>query len=244
MSLTKGWNIVSYGLSDIGLTRHNNEDAWARDLSCHLYALADGIGGRQAGEVAAQYSVNRLCQIISKAAGIASLNGSVPTCDHMCALISDSIQQTNNEVFNLAQQNEFLHGMGTTLCSLLIHEQIAYMAHLGDSRIYILRKQELIQLTQDHKSNSSKQNSSISHTISRALGIKANIEPSISWIDLLHNDLFLLCSDGLSNALSDTKIKQILLEEPLLKDQCAKLIDSAKQNGGSDNITALLVHLK
>lgn len=236
MTLVKTWNILSYGLSDIGLSRHKNEDAWARDLSCHLYALADGIGGRQAGEVASQYAVNRLCQIIGKDSSLKLLQNHDQTCD----LLLDSIQQTNADIFDMAQQNEFLHGMGTTLCCLLIHEELAYTAHIGDSRIYLLRRGKLFQLTQDHKPSSY---AAPCHYITRALGVRQQAQPCVQWYQVQEDDLFLLCSDGLSNALSHSRIEQILLESDCLKECSHILIDQAKQASGSDNITALLVHL-
>lgn len=238
MTLTRLWHVLSYGLSDIGRVRDKNEDAWARDLSCHLYVLADGIGGRQAGEVASRRAVHRLCEVISQRKR--------PWPDlypeTICDLLWQSIQIVNAEIFELSQQNEFLKGMGTTLCTLLIHEDIAYIAHLGDSRIYLLREGQMVQLTQDHRPPPGSSCES-SHLISRALGVREQAQPTVSWHPIRINDLFLLCSDGLSNSLTHEQICSFLHTRDTLKHGCHLLIEQAKQAGSDDNITALLVHL-
>ena len=238
MTLTKSWHVLSYGLSDVGLVRYKNEDAWARDLSCHLYVLADGIGGRQAGEVASQRAVHRLCEVIAQNQALKGLNHP----DSICGLLWDSIQLVNQEIYEMGEQNEFLKGMGTTLCALLVHENTVYTAHIGDSRIYLFRKGQLIRLTQDHKPPIAASHE-YQHLISRALGVKENAQPTVSWHPSQPDDLFLLCSDGLSNSLSDEKIERILRYEMNLKELCQSLIEQSKSEGGSDNITALLVYL-
>ncbi len=236
MSRVLSRHIVSYGLSDIGLSRPHNEDAWNRDLSHHLYIVADGIGGRQAGEVASQFASQRLCQIFDEKFESVSL----PLIQSWIQVLKESIQLVNDELFGIAQQNEFLKGMGTTLCTLLLGDEHAILAHLGDSRIYRLRQQTLECLTQDHchiyRGNNSR-------CLSKALGTRLGMEPTISCHEIQPGDLFLLCSDGLSAFVMENQIQAAMAFDGSMKEKSQQLIKLAKESGGHDNITVLLVQV-
>jgi protein phosphatase len=228
--------ITSYGLSDIGLSRPHNEDAWNRDLAHHLYIVADGIGGRQAGEVASQFATQRLCEIFTEKFNAACL----PLAESWVNVLSESIQVVNDELFKIAQQNEFLKGMGTTLCSLLLSDEHAILAHLGDSRIYRLREDKLECLTQDHCHQSPL---NPSRCLSKALGTKLGAEPTLSIYEIQPHDLFLLCSDGLSTFVMENQIESTLALALPMKERGQQLIKLAKEAGGHDNITVLLVQI-
>lgn len=236
MSRVLSRHITSYGLSDIGLSRPHNEDAWNRDLSHHLYIVADGIGGRQAGEVASQFATQKLCQIFTEKFEQASL----AIVQSWATVLKESIQLVNDELFAIAEQNEFLKGMGTTLCTLLLSDEYAILAHLGDSRIYRLRNQKLECLTQDH-SHESAGNST--RCLSKALGTRLKMQPTVSFHEIESSDLFLLCSDGLTAFVLESQIETILSQQSPLKEKAQQLIKLAKESGGHDNITVLLVQV-
>jgi serine/threonine protein phosphatase PrpC len=229
-------HITSYGLTDIGLSRPHNEDAWNRDLSHHLYIVADGIGGRQAGEVASQFATQKLCQIFTEKFEQASL----AIVQSWISVLKESVELVNDELFAIAEQNEFLKGMGTTLCTLLLSDEYAILAHLGDSRIYRLRDQTLECLTQDH-SHEPRGNST--RCLSKALGTRLNMHPTLSSHEIDSNDLFLLCSDGLTAFVLESQIQTILAQPSPLKEKAQQLIKLAKESGGHDNITVLLVQV-
>lgn len=228
--------IASFGLSDIGLSRPHNEDAWNRDLAHHLYIVADGIGGRQAGEVASQFATQRLCEIFTEKFESSCL----PFVQSWMNVLSESIQVVNNELYKIAQQNEFLKGMGTTLCSLLLSDEHAILAHLGDSRIYRLREGKLECLTQDHCSAAL---TGPTRCLSKALGTKLCAEPTLTSYEIQPHDFFLLCSDGLSAFVQENQIELTLASAVSMKEKAQQLIKLAKEAGGHDNITVLLVQI-
>src|SRR3989344_5484784 len=135
-------NLSVFGLSDIGICRPNNEDVWVAMPEIGFFALADGMGGHQAGEIAAKEAIDHLSHSIK------SLKKSDPL-EQMLELKS-SIEKANSWVYQLSQEEEELNGMGTTLCCLMWLEDVIIYAHIGDSRIYRLRNQKLELLTQDH----------------------------------------------------------------------------------------------
>lgn len=236
MSRVLSRHIVSYGLSDIGLSRPHNEDAWNRDLSHHLYIVADGIGGRQAGEVASQFAAQRLCQVFNEKFESACL----PLVQSWVQVLKESIEFVNDELFAIAQQNEFLKGMGTTLCTLLLGDEHAILAHLGDSRIYRFRDDSFECLTQDH---CHKYSGSNSRCLSKALGTRPGMQPTINCHEIQPGDLFLLCSDGLSAFVMESQIQNVLALKVTMKEKSQQLIKLAKEAGGHDNITVLLVQV-
>ena len=140
--------ISSYGGTDIGLVRQNNEDVWAQLPSIGLYLLADGMGGHQAGEVAATETVNALARIFKKRKANGELAAQTP--DETLSLLKRAIIYVNGRVYKMGRAQEDLKGMGTTLCCLLFLDEHLIFAHVGDSRIYRLRENHLEQLTKDH----------------------------------------------------------------------------------------------
>ena len=199
-------NLAYYGLSDIGLARPSNEDAWTAHPDIGFFAIADGIGGKKGGAIAAQ----------------------------------EAIEQTNQWVYQIGCSSELLHGMGSTLCCLYWTPTIVICAHVGDSRIYRFRNGTLERLTVDH-SQPSEIPSRRAQVLTRALGVPGKANPELSLCTALPNDLFILCSDGLSTPLSDAAIEKIFLDTPDLEKASQQLILEAKLKGGRDNLTLLAV---
>jgi protein phosphatase len=167
------------------------------------------------------------------------------------------IELANGSVYTLSQSSEGLKGMGTTLCCLYVHTKEVIYAHVGDSRIYRLREKKLCQLTCDHSlveewratpalasyaaALSADDIAPLKRVITRAIGVRSRVAPSISSSDLRPGDLFLLCSDGLTDCLSVIQLQDILNADVSLEEKARLLVQSAKDNGGFDNITVVLV---
>jgi serine/threonine protein phosphatase PrpC len=230
-----------FGLTDIGVSRQNNEDVWVSLPEIGFFALADGMGGHQAGEIAAQEAINHLCKLLKKTTPDDFL-------DYLQSL-PYAIEEANLFVHQMGNANAELNGMGTTLCCLLIREKFAIYAHVGDSRIYRLRSQKLELLTQDHSlfakwlktCKTSSTPFPYKNVITRAIGTSSKANPEIAYCECKEGDTFLLCSDGLSDVLSLEDIEKILLTSPDFESAGKELIEKAKLKGSCDNITLLLI---
>lgn len=235
--------LKSFGLSDIGVSRAKNEDVWTAIPEIGFFALADGMGGRNAGEVAAQETIEHLSQSISK----------VKTDDPLEMIIElrHAIEKANQWVYRLGKKEPSLSGMGTTLCCLVCTSRAIIYGHVGDSRVYRLRDQRLELLTQDHSLFARWQKTGKkSHTpypykniITKAIGTTTSAEPEIALCTYKPGDLFFLCSDGLSDVMPSKEIEKILNDPLSLKKRTEELILAAKNKGSSDNITILMIQL-
>lgn len=245
--------IESFGLSDIGTIRPNNEDVIASLPSHNFFAIADGMGGHRAGEIAAKEATIEL--ISSFMEFFSSNQNKLFSQKQITSNLIKAIEKANKRVFTLGQENLSFRGMGTTLCCLHIYHNWITYAHVGDSRVYLFRKDKLTQLTKDHSLLSelnSIYNPSINklaplpykNIITKAVGTNINVEPSIK-IEKYHlNDRFLLCTDGLSDYISNEEISYILGTSQSVKIAIKKLIEAAKNNGSRDNISGLLIEIK
>jgi serine/threonine protein phosphatase PrpC len=227
--------IESYGISDIGLSRANNEDVWAELPDRNFYVLADGMGGHQAGEVAAKEAVMALCDAVDL---LFEKSETLAQTDVMAG-IKDGILAANAWVRTLAKKHSELAGMGTTLsCFCLFNKHLIY-AHVGDSRLYRYRKKEgLTCLTTDHSVR--QENKSM---LTRAIGPSSTIYPEIGVLPIQMEDLYFLCTDGLTDYVSEDAIAQIVSSSTSLKNTSIELVDTAKAEGGNDNITVLMVKI-
>ena len=228
------------GLSDIGLTRQNNEDVWIAEPDIGLFALADGMGGHKAGEVAAKEAVDELCNYLKQQK------------ERSEAHIRAAIEHANNQVYQKGCGTEAFKGMGTTLCLLQCTADEIIYAHVGDSRIYRFREQKLEQLTNDHsllaqwlaqgnRPGNSDKPPPYKNIITRSVGTARKANPEITTIPHSPGDLFILCSDGLSDVLSITDLEMIITRSESLELMASRLIEKAKIKGSSDNITVLIV---
>jgi PPM family protein phosphatase len=233
------------GLSDIGLNRPTNQDVWAARPEIGFFALADGMGGRRAGDVAAKEALQILCETVGK---LAEKSHDFQDKVNLTYELRHAIEQANRWVYKMGCEKEPLLGMGTTLCCLLWTQDMVYYAHVGDSRIYRFRNGKLDQLTRDHsllaKWLSKKRfdhPSPPKNIITRAIGMPKPANPEISFSAHQSGDLFLLCSDGLTDVVQKEVLQKILRNAPSMERSAQRMIDSAKKMGSGDNITVLMI---
>lgn len=252
MGLKLSWKIDAHGCSDIGLVRQHNEDVWRALFKERLFLLADGMGGCKAGEVAALHAVEALAEWATQLDNEERLR--FTTSQERIERWRSAVAQVNLALFQESESLESLRGMGTTLCLLALYEEEAVVLHVGDSRVYCLRKGALLPLTRDHSLlNELLASGELSpeqallfpfkHVVTRALATQATIEPEIRTFPLEEEDLFLLCSDGLTNYVSEEALERVLRQEAPLQEKADHLIRLAKEAGGGDNVTVVLVQL-
>ncbi len=236
-----------YFQSDIGKRRKSNQDytaTFTNQKNQLLALLADGMGGHQAGDIASRQAVEEI--------GIAWEATTIDDSEKAVQWFLQHIQQANQRIFEKGQSQPTLSGMGTTLEVVTLLDNHLALAHVGDSRIYLFREQRLIALTEDHslvnallKSGEITQEMAENHPrkniITRSLGMPGSLEVDVAIHKIEDHDQLLLCSDGLTNMVSEPKIAQILLEAASLQDASQRLIDEANAKGGLDNITVLLI---
>lgn len=245
------YQVLTVGLSDIGLVRQNNEDVWAQLPALGLYLLADGMGGHQAGEIAARETVASLCKLLKKKL-VASKKY---TFDETQDLLRRAIIHVNSLVYKMGRANQELRGMGTTLCSLLFHQEGVIFAHVGDSRIYRLRDDQFEQLTKDHSlfrdlveqgqlNDMQATGFLYKNIITKAIGTEPKVDPTVTSSSIQIGDTYLMCTDGLSDLLSAKEIAGIL-KESISKEAAAEaLVKRANAEGGRDNITVVIAKIK
>jgi protein phosphatase len=251
---------TAYAISDIGLVRKTNQDSYLILPEIPLFAIADGMGGHKAGEVASKQILTSLEQHFSHFSPQHWADSNYRAAAYF---LQQGIEYGNRHIHQLGKREEY-HHMGSTLCCLMgFHEQVVY-AHVGDSRIYALRSNKLHLLTEDHSlieeittytdppshdhsASTCHEESSIEqvhykHVLTRAIGIHERIKPSFGAKRIRSGDLYLLCSDGLSDCVPFTLIERTLVTYYDSLEKAAEvLIYLAKHYGGRDNISALLI---
>lgn len=234
--------LEAYGLSDIGLVRPNNEDVWISLPRYHFFALADGMGGHKAGEVAAQKTIDFLTKSIKEIIH-PQKKANIPTKDLIYHLRS-AIENVNHLVHTEGLANDHLRGMGTTLCCLYLYDESVIYAHVGDSRIYRFRDNELKQLTQDHSLLTEYKQGFFKNIITRAIGTSRTVEPEIASVTVQENDIFFMSTDGLTDCVTLDEMETILKTRHSLRKKAKLFIKLAKKKGSHDNITLLLIRVK
>ena len=246
-------------LSDPGLRRSSNEDCYATRDDIGLYMVADGMGGHVAGEVASRVAVEAIQAFIEETAG-ADKNRTWPfpfdpTLSLDANRIKAAFRLANRRIASTVAESQDLRGMATTASAFLAGTEAACVAHVGDSRVYVLRKGELSQITHDHSwveeqvragtmSPSAARLHPWRNVVTRALSGGEDPEVDVTELNLLAGERFLLCSDGLFTVVTDAQITQVLSDPALsLADVCRKLIDAANGGGGPDNITAVVIEV-
>lgn len=247
--MTPYFDVVSFGISDQGLVRQNNEDVWKCLPSHHFFVLADGMGGHKAGEIAAKEAVENLAMSVKRIFSSSQKENSEP--GHIASHLHYAIQDANCWVKQLAEENDEYNGMGTTLCCFMLHKANLIYAHVGDSRIYRF-KQELEQLSEDHslknhllkKGKLTLENMNrypYKNRITKAIGTQHLVTPDVDHIEVEPGDIFFLCSDGLTDHLSDDEITAILQSCDCIEKASKQLVEAAKEKGGKDNITIVMI---
>jgi serine/threonine protein phosphatase PrpC len=240
--------VESAGRSDAGLVREQNEDSFVVDADLGIYAVCDGMGGHVGGQVASQTAVAKIAEVIQ--------SGIDPDGDDPDRLAT-AIRRANRAVFEKARAEPALHNMGTTVVGIREDGDLLHLCHVGDSRIYRLRHGELQQVTVDHSlTNLYASNPELAarfgplgpgneNVIVRAVGLREQVDVDHRAIAMEEHDVYLLCSDGLTDMVDDWILKE-LLEEGLNHsiDDCADaLIRAALGNGGVDNVTAVVLRI-
>lgn len=238
--------------TDPGRIRDNNEDSVAYDEGALTAILADGMGGYNAGEIASGMATAFIKSELGRwliEAGKHASTSEVRRAMEIC------VNNANLSVFNAANFNASYAGMGTTLVLSVFRGDHVLVGHIGDSRCYRLRQGALCQLTKDHSllqeqidaglvSPEQASTSTIKNLVTRALGVDESVMLEINEHPIEVGDLYLLCSDGLSDMLNDAAIAKIFASEADLDMLAAQLIDAANANGGRDNISVLMVEVK
>lgn len=240
--------MVSGAVSDIGKAREKNQDAYyaSNDLSLPLYMVADGMGGHNAGEIASTMAMN----IIKK--NFFENKEQLTDKETIFGIIKKSIEEANTKIYLKSLENENCKGMGTTITLAYIFKNEIFIGHVGDSRAYLIRNGNIIQITEDHsfvnelvKIGSITKEEAINHPkkhmITRAVGSSSVIEMDLIVRSYEENDILLLCSDGLSNMLKEFEISQVFDTEKDIQKACETLAQMANQKGGHDNITVVAI---
>ena len=245
-ALAAAWEFAA--LSDAGRVRRNNEDAVAFDPALGLAVLADGMGGYNAGEVASGMAIALLQAGFGRWLAHAGL--SAPS-RAMRRAIQRSVDETNRAIFEAGAANAQLRGMGTTVVLAAFGAQRAVVGHIGDSRCYRWRGHALELLTHDHSLLQERLDAGAltqeqaalfpyRNLVTRALGIERQVEVEVGEHEVQPGDLFLLCSDGLSEMLDEVEMGAILSRNVTLAQTATLLVAAANDNGGKDNISVLL----
>lgn len=235
--------------TDIGCRRTNNEDSYGYDAEQHLYVVCDGMGGNAAGEVASGMAVRALIETFA-ALGLntAVADETAPVENRLMA----SIFEANRVVREAGIEKPELHNMGTTLVCACLDGSRVVIGNVGDSRAYLLRNGSCLQITQDHSlldeeiraGNMTPEMAAASNlqsVITRAIGVADAVEPDLFAANLQVNDLLLLASDGLTRYVKPEEIAMAAFNGLELTAICQALIDHAKERGGADNITCILL---
>lgn len=242
------------GQSDRGQVRQRNEDRFSSQKNPTLYIVSDGMGGQQGGEVASHAVITVLPQLIQQRFAQLKEHHQLTEAS-IKELLSQSIFDLSQNVRAGSKGVAGLKGMGATVVLVLPYRGCAYLAHMGDSRIYLFRKGKLILQTEDHsvimalqKYGDIKSGEDVSHhpargKLSRFVGMEEDVYPDVQTLSLEFGDRLLLCTDGLSGMVSYQTIAQILLDHPYPdpKPTCEALIRAANDAGGKDNVTVLLI---
>ena len=253
MATNKTPKLEIYGLTDEGLVREHNEDYISWFPETGLVILADGMGGHNAGEVASELAVNSVSEALDEV-----LSPEIKDESDMDfkEVVHEAVVFANDEINLHAKTHPECSGMGTTIVMALFHNDSVILASVGDSRIYRFRKGELKQVTTDHSlvqemidngymSEEEALNSTNRNLITRALGIAEDVEVDVNQEDIEKGDIYLLCSDGLSDMVTDEIIFSSLVKSRKdLKRASEDLVSLAKEYGGHDNVSVILVACK
>ncbi len=235
----------AYAKTDVGSKRAVNQDyMYCSENSVgsfhNLFIVADGMGGHKAGDYASKLCVEQMVQSIEKS------EHKTPV-----SLFEEAVDAANGAVYSESQEHEEYEGMGTTLVACTMQEDTLYVANIGDSRLYLLRDDDIMQITEDHslveemvkQGNITESEARVhpqKNIITRAVGIDQAVQADFFEVEIYPDDIIMLCSDGLSNMIEDEDMEYIVKHSKSLQDAGETLVARANENGGSDNITVVL----
>lgn len=254
--------LVCAGLTDVGSTReHNEDDFYLSEADEALCIVADGMGGHRSGEIASAMAIRAIVDYFRESMGeadgeeIVEDDGTQRPMDEF--RLMRAVQEANKAVFQSAADSELYRGMGTTIVAGFFTEKGAYFANIGDSRAYRFRDGELKQQTEDHSLANEYvrmgilQPEDVEHfpyknVITRACGLTDEVEVDVTFREMEAGDLFILCTDGLTDMIPDRHLVEMLRSADLehgLDDLAQDLVTKANENGGADNITLILARV-
>jgi serine/threonine protein phosphatase PrpC len=243
------------GKTDIGLVRKNNEDNFGYDIRNGIFVVCDGMGGQAAGELASKIAVDTVLGYFHQqngGDGSQVLGRGFAEVSERANALANAVQLANKAIREASARDTSNAGMGCTLVALRVEGNLFSIAHVGDSRIYLVRAGAIQQLTTDHSlvmeqvrrgliTLEEAEHFEMQNVIVRALGSEDSVEPDLADLELEQNDTLLLCSDGLSRYVKESEMLDVVGRIENLDDACAGLIEAAKSGGSDDNITCLLV---
>lgn len=238
----------AYAVTDVGKSRSVNQDCVFASVNpvgplSNLFMVADGMGGHKSGDFASRYLVRGLNAYIESAGGPAA------------AVLTEGIEKINRELYELSAQRPEYAGMGTTLVAATIQDGTLYVANVGDSRLYLVRRDGLRQVTRDHSfveemvslgrmERYSPSYNEKKNIITRAVGIDEDVYPDIFEVELEAGDYILLCSDGLSNMVDNGDLFRLSFLPGSLERKAESMVSLANERGGKDNISVVLVEIE
>lgn len=250
---------VAFGAkTDVGLKRQQNEDSLCADPKLGLFVVCDGLGGRNAGEVASRLAVTVIQKHLREACEVRTLPMIGKYSDRFSPQtnrLASAVRLANQIVNGASASNGNLTGMGTTAVSALMNGKTLSLAHVGDSRIYLIRGEAIRQLTKDHTlvaeqvrqgvlTEEEAEVSSQKHIITRALGIEEDVEVDLDEVALRGGDVLILCSDGLTSSVQPREILKAVQSEEEPRAASERLVSMANAAGGLDNTTVIVVAVK
>ncbi|MFH2065491.1 MAG: protein phosphatase 2C domain-containing protein [Pseudomonadota bacterium] len=248
--------IQSAGLTDVGRKRKGNEDRFSLNDDLGLYIVADGMGGHAAGEVASRIVVNTMNEYMNRFQedeDAEELEGHDQTLSREANRLLAGIHLANRSIYQLSEKNKKYHGMGSTVSAILFAEHTCIAANVGDSPIYLIRDGEIDLLSvlhtvqaehmAFHPDDLRKISVNFNHVLTRGMGINETVKPDFSELQILNDDILIICSDGLSDKVTPTEIRDVALTcSP--KIACENLIRMANDRGGDDNITLIVIKVR
>ena len=236
----------AYAITDIGKKRSFNQDyAWMTTDEIgklpNLFIVADGMGGHKAGDIASRFTVETIKTLIEQSQGKDAIS-----------IINDSVKMVNGLLLQKASESEDYYGMGTTLVIATIFDNVLRVANVGDSRLYVIDDNDITQITRDHSlveemvsmgeiDRKEARTHKRKNIITRAIGGDSYVEPEMFCVELMPDDIIMMCSDGLTNMIEDEDIFKIVKQNLPLDKTAETLVDTANSNGGKDNISVILI---
>ncbi|RPJ57874.1 MAG: Stp1/IreP family PP2C-type Ser/Thr phosphatase [Acidobacteria bacterium] len=242
-------------LSDVGRKRQVNQDFLVLNETSALYVLTDGMGGHSSGEVAARVAANALNDFVTMANEPQEMTwpfGYSTSIPYEHNVLKTGVSLANLRVTHLAELEEQYAGMGSTLLAVWVRGEKAFYSYVGDSRLYLLRDSQLRQLSEDETlvqellrrgviTPEEAKRHQMRHVVTRAIGMRGRLDVEVREQQLQKGDLLLMCSDGLTDRLTDAELCRTLSGEGSLHELCRSIVESANAAGGDDNITVILL---
>jgi serine/threonine protein phosphatase PrpC len=253
--LEMSFTVRSYGMTDIGRRRQQNEDAFLRNDDLRLFIVADGMGGHASGEVASKMAAETVGEFYQRtkdeeATWPYKVDRSLSYIENRLVC---GIKLANFRIYEAANRDIRYKGMGTTIVAAMIKGDKIYLAHVGDSRCYRIRGPKIEQLTRDHSlledykeakpdmTDEEQRNFPHKNVITRALGMRDTVQVDVKPHQIVDGDYYVMCSDGLSGMVEDDQIREIIQKTKTLERVVEELVDQANRAGGTDNITTLVL---